>query len=430
MKVADFPVPDSLGSERSAYIEQVIDDRQGYLIQRNDLEPCALGTIGNLSYSVRNGGTPRAHFAAMLLSDACRSVADKWADMTSYANVESAPARARREVMLEVRGNSRLIGNLLGSLTAKVNETAQVVNGRDRVRIARELMALTLPSRGDLDSLKGAKYCLDTYLHELTESDLVALRYGVLSDQKYCEHVLSRISARPGDILYTQASRVLKNVARAVKQRFAHYAIHKPLSAVIDMLAANPVDGRALRNYLLVIPYNSGELRDYFKSLHMDEFVALLSVFRPENLDSIEHALAQIDDAYRDMSLSVLHSFSIDLDYEFNRRVPQGLYISERALSHALSAGNGILVSGALYRLSLAVEDTWQVCEVLSRSHVKAVRRLIQECMALFRDDLNNPVGPLNGHSLSKLDDDVRANLGGAASSLRRFGLELEPETY
>lgn len=429
MNVVDLPVPSSFGSGCPHFVGRS-DGREEPLIRRSDLEPCALGVVGNLSYSTRDGGTPRACHARLLLSDTWRSVADKWTELTASIDTGSAPARARRETLIEVRLNSRLIGNLLGSLTAKVDETSHTVHGKDQARIVRELMALAQSSNGDVFSLKGAKYCLETYLQELTESDLVALRYGVLSEEIYCEFILSRISARSGDSLRAQASRVLEDIAQAVKLYFAQYAIHGPLTEMVDMLAAGPVDTRKLLNYLLAIPCGSVVVRDYLDSLHKDAFKVLLDVFRAESLESIKQALSQIDDMYQTMSLGVLQSFSADLDYEFNRRSPQELRASQGALGYALMIRDEIAASSALHRMGLAVEDTIRIHGMLSEGNIRMIGCLVERCMDLFRDHLNNPDGPLNGYSLSKLDDDIRVKLGGAASSLRRYGLELEPGIY
>ena len=99
-------------------------------------------------------------------------------------------------------------------------------------------------------------------------------------------------------------------------------------------------------------------------------------------------------------------------------------------LEMALGAGNRLAASNALYRLSLAVKDTRQVFGMLPDYMNKALLRQVEQSMDLFRDDQTNPVGPLNGHSLRKLDDGIRANLGGAAEGLRSFGLELRPEAH
>lgn len=78
----------------------------------------------------------------------------------------------------------------------------------------------------------------------------------------------------------------------------------------------------------------------------------------------------------------------------------------------------------------MVVDDIRQTYETLPDQLMRELRQLVGESMDLFRDDQSNPAGPLNGHSLSKLDDDIRANLGGAVPGLRSFGLKLEPDMY
>lgn len=82
----------------------------------------------------------------------------------------------------------------------------------------------------------------------------------------------------------------------------------------------------------------------------------------------------------------------------------------------------------ALYRLSLAVKEIYQAWEVLPLPTIMFLRRMVEKSMDVLRDHQNNPVGPLNRHSLSKLDDGRRRHLSAAAVVLCHFGLELDPQ--
>lgn len=181
MHVAAFRIPDALTLDLSNLLDW-IDDQQVLPLQRKDLEPCALGTVGNLRFSAQEGVTNRTGLPGGLLAEVHRLQTDECVDVTSLAVADSSKEQAQCEVLLEVRANSRRIGNLLGSLTAKPNWAwpwrDTVIDDEVHVRTARAL----IPPMGNLYSLKGAKYCLDTYLHELNDFDLATLCDGLLSN--------------------------------------------------------------------------------------------------------------------------------------------------------------------------------------------------------------------------------------------------------
>ncbi|WP_394065557.1 hypothetical protein [Alcaligenes sp. WGS1538] len=358
----------------------------------------------------------------MAWSEIRRALAEKWTDLKtvlkSYFAGEPAEARAQRrervEVSNEIRATSRLIGNLLGSLTIP-DEFA-----KHEFRPIHALMALNLPLAGDWYSLKGAKYCLNTYLDELTERDLLALSSGVLRREGYCDFMLRCISTRPDDASRMQVSRLLGDIAEAVNQRVLRYTVHEPLTRIVELLAVDPVNEQDLHTRLLMLTDDWITMKRYCESLSTDEFKALLGALQPQNLKTVPKALLKA------------HSFKelkSALDWEFNyRRAPLSLRVEQQNLDRAWRAGNRLAVSEALYRLSLAVEETCQVWEVLPDKTMKCVQQLVERSMDLFRDRQNNPEGPLNGHSLRKLDENIRANFGAAGPVLRSFGLELDPE--
>ncbi|WP_394065281.1 hypothetical protein [Alcaligenes sp. WGS1538] len=389
-------------------------------LQREDLESCPLGTIGNLKYN--KGGTAPARRAGVLLSEMRRSLAARGADFTAYFTGESSEARAQREELAEARANSRRIGNLLGSLTARA--FPQPIDPKKLSGIAQALKELNLPPESGLYSLKGARNCLDTYMAELNELDIDALCDGVLSNNSSCEAVLDRISLRPDDPLRIQASRVLGDIKEALNQRLIHDAMHAPLSKVVELLAADPVNALDLTKQLMEVSQDVDAHLYYFATLSTDEFKGLLGVLHSsQNLDVIRQALRQTENLWmEDHVLELLHS----LESEFHRRAPDSLHDQQFNLRSALGAGNRLALPDALYRLSLAMEETHQTWGALPDGSVWPVQRLVEDSKNLLRDHQSNPVGPLNWYSLGDLDDGMRKNLDAAAVVLRRFGLKLE----
>ncbi|WP_454005750.1 hypothetical protein [Alcaligenes sp. Marseille-Q7550] len=112
-------------------------------------------------------------------------------------------------------------------ITPTLNPTVQIANHQEVALERKDLAPCPLGIVGNLRytaqeggvySLKEAKYCLDTYLDELREADLVALSQGVLSKEAACNHVLDEISIRSDDKLRMQLSGLLGDVAKAVNQ--------------------------------------------------------------------------------------------------------------------------------------------------------------------------------------------------------------------
>ncbi len=332
--------------------------------------------------------------------------------------------------MLEIRANSARIGDLLGSLTATAYEPDPLRQRLNHTRLAEALTALDVPLAGDLYSLKGAKYCLDTYLNELTEPDFIALRFGALSSARFCKDILDLIPTGLDEASRIQVFRALVNIAEAVDQRVNQFAMRGPMFQLADLLTAEPVDGQNLRKQLLMLPICASTIREHIEILSMDEFKALLGAFQPDGLNAARRALSQFADDRAQPSLAMLNLVSTELDVQFLRRAPSGLMHYSVGLEMALGAGNRLAASNALYRLSLAVKDTRRVFGMLPDYMNKTLLRQVEQSMDLFRDDQTPPVGPLNGQSLRKLDDGIRANLGGAAEGLRSFGLELKPEEH
>lgn len=289
-------------------------------LKRKDLAACAFGVVGNLRFTAVEGVTARASRIRVFLSETGHSLADRWAYLTSCFTNNPPEARARRAELAAVRMNSHRIGNFLGSLTAVVDRSAPIINAKDHIRVAQALKDLSVPPSGGLHSLKGATYCLDTYLSELKEFDLMALRHGILSDEAACRDVLDKISIHQDDPLRMRASRVLNDVAEAVNQRLARHAVHRPMQRVADLLAAPRVDYRKLRAQLMMIPNDTNMLERYFQALSRNELMVLRHSLRSEAVSEAKHVLAQGVGGAQHQALAMLDSVQVLLMDEIHKR--------------------------------------------------------------------------------------------------------------
>lgn len=431
MKLTTFTIPDSLGSSPVSPFT-LIDNRLDPPLRREDVGSRPLGTKGNLRYTVWKGGTARASHVGIRLSEMRRSLASRWANwevrLKTYFTPESSQARGQRERLaqnrVEARDNSRRIGDLLGSLTAKVDEAGQFAKVNDCVEIVQALMELNVPPEGSIFSLKGVRYSLDIYLNELKETDLVALSQGVLSNEEACKVVLDRISNYPDDAVRMRASQALRDIAQAVNHRVLSYTMDEPLSQIPCLLSARPVDGQKLHELLLRLPDDKDKMASYFLSLSTSAFMNWLDI--PfGRLSEAEQALSRITDGSRMKSLSMLEIVFDLVEDQFLARAPADLKVCTSALDAHLRAEDRHAVANDLYQLSVEVERVSEQFGALLFDEERGVRRLVGESMKLFRDDQNNPDGPLNDHSLSRLDANMRAKLADAARVLRPYGLML-----
>lgn len=404
-------------------------------LQREDLGSCPLGTVGNLQVNVEQGGTAPARRAGVRLSEIRRSLAGRGVNLNACFTRESPQARAQRDALAaaraEVRANSRLIGNLLGSLTAPA------AGLRNHDRIAQALIALNVPAEGGLYSLKGAEYCLATYLDELKKSDRDALSHGVLGNKEACTAVLDRISTRTDDALRLRAHLVLTNIAEVLDQCVLQYAVHEPLSHFVNLLDARPVNGRKLCEQLMMISFDNTVLECYFSSLPADEFKKMVLALLCGSPDKVRAALFNRDVNMRDPAytkwnaLAKLDKVRLALSNVLYERVKPVMDTVDFILALVFrTQWNQRDACGGLRYLSGEVSELLAVYGVLPRLASERVRERVNQSMDLLRDRQNNPVGPLNVHSLRKLDDGMRADLGGAAQVLRSFGLKLESEMY
>jgi len=401
-----------------------------------------LGANGNLQFTAREGSTAPASCAGMLLSETSPSFAESRADLEACVTGEPSEVRAQREALVqarvEVRDNSRLIGNLLSSLTVKLDEDDCLIYFNDCLEVAQALKALNVPPSGvGLYSLKGAKYCLDTYMDELKELDIQALRYGVLSSKSACETVLGIISPHSDDELRIQANYVLRDVAQAVDRRVVRRAVHEPLSKVVDLLDTPPVDAYKLCAQLIQVSDDESMLGQYFDSLSVDELKNLRSVVLPGSSNRALQVLSRMavrsptDALAKETALTALDRARWPFETAYGRRVEE---IMQPMILHrlglALDDGRRSEVCTLLRQLSVDVGKVLAIFGELPFHTTIDLEDFSDVAMQELRDHQNNPVGPLNEHSLNKLDGDMCADLRVAAMGLSRFGLELESHLH
>lgn len=219
-------------------------------LRRQNLAPHPLGTVGNLCFTAREGGTPRACYVAALLTDAGRSVSGKWADLTSCVFMEPDDVRTRREILNQTRAYSQSMGELLGCLTAKVdNGTGRFADSFGARRIVKALLKLIRQPGGDLGDEPRKRHCLETYINELKVADLIALHNGVLS----CNHARAAVLRQVPTRLFTQASDELNRIGVAVYRVFVLKVVQEPLEEVARRLACRATRQLEGRRQLVVL---------------------------------------------------------------------------------------------------------------------------------------------------------------------------------
>ncbi|WP_394065080.1 hypothetical protein [Alcaligenes sp. WGS1538] len=211
------------------------------VLERADVASCPLGAVGNLRFTAQQGGTARATAAGLAFSQARRALAHFVIGLAYKLNLVSETTRARHEDLLTARANSRLVGNVLGALTAPADDL------EGQALIAERLKELAKRSQGKLEALKGGRESLGWYVNELTEADVKALRDGVLNKPGPCRAVLGLISS---DSLRQQASEVLVQIMNALDLPVVDSCAQKPLEQVARPLPATPENGPELEKTL------------------------------------------------------------------------------------------------------------------------------------------------------------------------------------
>lgn len=273
--------------------------KQDLVLERADLASRPLGAVGNLQFKAEPAGMRRAGGA--LLSGVRCLLAGLRANLAFFLTLPFAQARAQRNALVMARDNSRRIGNLLGSLTAPVEDA------KAHVRAAQRLADLGRRAQGDLNTLCGGRYCLSTYMDELDDSAIKALRCGVLGSLEARLAVLNQISPEK---LRIQASHVLSQIVAHLDQRLAKDCARDALWQLAEQLSAAPIDGQTLKGLLTQLSADvkasgaaSAELSDGYElarllqSLPKEQSKALLIQLRSGALEPGRQALSRLEDS-------------------------------------------------------------------------------------------------------------------------------------
>ncbi len=219
----------------------------------------ALGTVGNLQFSVQDEGTAPEPRPGRL------SRIGSWCTDLSFLCCVSDEAHYQHDDEREVFENSRRVGDLLGSLTAHAHDPAGLT------WIAQQLAELCRLSQGDLAILPGGRESLSDYMDKLTARDIQALREGLLRAPQGREAIRNQIThsdvRRQAD-LRRQADSVLTQVEGALRQREARDVVTEALTRIAQM-PSPPENRAALRTDLEIVQTNWGQLRGSLQTLNI-----------------------------------------------------------------------------------------------------------------------------------------------------------------
>lgn len=405
------------------------------IVERQDLAPGPLGTVGNLRFDPQQGGTAPASepgkFRKVVGAVKATISQERRTTQEAQTQDESQKLQMQRDFFKEIRDNSLHVGNLLGRLTVKT-DTADAQG-----KVSRQLAEYCKWSEGRLTSLGGGAKALDVYMGELTFEDLEALRLGAVGDANIRAAVLNRIKDRE---VRDQANAVLKEVEEALKLRLVKDVVQRPLTETIEMLSAQAIDNAALEGQLSSLYRNLNRLNlrgednapsavhmldIYLKSIPANDRASLLDIEWLRQLNVAEQALLQLyDDSRRQQALDMLHAFHRSLGRYIHARAKGVLTRSARALGLAAGKAEPAAVSKALLDLHDLVDTTKQSYGWLPIEIAEEVQELTKDNLDYFRHS-SNPSGALNADSLRELDDFTLANLG-RATRLHSLGLDLD----
>ncbi|WP_454006143.1 hypothetical protein [Alcaligenes sp. Marseille-Q7550] len=362
-----------------------------------------MGTVGNLQFGLQDGGTTRFSPPGALAS-----VSNSWVARQFRRHRAPQLIQERRDFFRQAYQNSGLIGNALGRL-----------------------------AQGNLANLPGALDSLSSYMNELTLADLEALRNGMLGHPTVRDAVLETISPA----VRAQAARVVEQIATALDRRLARDIVQPHLKRIRKLMRRQRVDGKALAVQLsslatvLAAPVSSRSQRGlpvlpildtYFQSLPQSRVNKLAFVFGSVILRPAQEALQRMDDDLaKRRALAMLNIIHGSLEREICARVQPSLQEFKVALDQARHDRNPRAASRIFCELNTLVGASRQAYGWLPETVDRAVRKLVDDNLILFRDATHNPSGALNAASLSRLDEVTVANLRNVRH-LRGFGLELE----
>ncbi|WP_394065651.1 hypothetical protein [Alcaligenes sp. WGS1538] len=433
-------------------------------LQRHGLKPISAGMAGGLRFSAEPGVEPRGGNVSVTRPDsdagatrpdgnasATRpdSDAGAWPCMGSLLNGLKffvsrifPELRSRPDAVTQAHSTSLLVRALVGSLAA----LAEAPQGSRKA--VKELARLSELSQGDLISLPEGWKSLSSSLDELQRASLLALRTKVLGREAALAAVLKQVSPDISD----QAAGVLKQIRKALDERFVNVFIQEPLEELctlislssIEQLEDNQVKIAELLNILYTGLYELGlneegkrmpredVLSAYFRALPESTAQSMLSGLWYAKLLKIHMMMfgrplpssSEIGEllAYNNSS-SMAGCLGMWAEKEAFVQAQPALRQVGKKLMQAEAAQDRRAGSKVLSDLDLLVNKTEEIAGGLTNEFIEDVRSLIKTGLNLLRDAKTNPAGPLNEHSLQRLDD---ASLGHLRQALRLHPLGLE----
>ncbi len=178
---------------------------------RDELGAGPLGGYGNLQYTVEQGGTP-----------AC-SMAGRYWTLAGYVAGLAAlrftcpPEQVwlPRVAAARTYNFSCAMGDLLGILTYQQDDPM------GRALIVGTLENMSASVENDQSRMIGWRHSLSTYMRELTDADIRALRAGILGSPSAKAAVLNQISRNRNDPSRRLASLVLSQIEVELQRRVA-----------------------------------------------------------------------------------------------------------------------------------------------------------------------------------------------------------------
>ncbi|WP_454006114.1 hypothetical protein [Alcaligenes sp. Marseille-Q7550] len=379
----------------------------------------ALGSVGNLQYTAKQGGTARVGFIRTTLSDLRHFVANWQAKLTFFLTNAPKEARAQHEALVQNRKTNKCVANLLGDLTALAKDE------KGRTAVARRLEELITLADGDLNSRKGWEQCLSSHMGQLKDMDLKALYDGVLGDPQARDAVLDRISPEASNPLRKQAAGALEVINAALDLRSAQDLIREPLANTVQQLSASPLDGQELHRQLSGFPQDAARLDLYLHSLPKGEPEKVLFALRPENLEAGRQALSRVTDGSQDLARATLDRLRTSAEGVIHARAQPALSALGAKMEDAHDKGDKLAGSRILSDLNTLIDEVQKACGSLPAEIIEDARDLVDGGMQLFLSDEDERGGSLKMSSLNVLKDAALLNLH-RASHLHPLGLKLD----
>ncbi|WP_394065650.1 hypothetical protein [Alcaligenes sp. WGS1538] len=396
----------------------------------------------NLTFNMESGAEPRGGHAGA--ASRRGGLLNGLKLLVSYA---LPPARTQQAAPAQAPTVKRLVRALVGSLAALAQAP------EEPFKAVKELARLSELSQGDLIGLPEGWKSLSSSMDELQRASLLALRTKVLGREEALAAVLKQVSPDISD----QAAGVLTQIRKALDERFVNVFLREPLEELCTLLSlssdlslslssnAQVEDERSKIAELLSTLYtglcelcvNEGgrrlEFQDvlhaHFQTLPESTAQRMLFGLRKTKLMDIHFMLSRWDTSTPDEALicgksqGLLCTLRPWARKEAFVQAQPALRQVGKKLMQAEAAQDRRAGSKVLSDLDLLVNKTKEIAGGLTNEFIEDVRSLTKIGLNLLRDAKTNPAGPLNEHSLQRLDD---ASLGHLRQALRLHPLGLE----